>query len=105
MVSRQNADIADTVLLRDVAMATPFWLSMGYNFSCVIASGMIFDSRGGFLGSSNPMKTANFEVLRDVAMATIFWLSTYGEHIGDAWQTGLNCPCAAEMRPYVKLLY
>ena len=29
-----------------------FWLSMGYNFSCVIASGTIFDSRGGFLGQA-----------------------------------------------------
>ena len=27
MVSRQNADIADTLHLRDVAMATIFWLS------------------------------------------------------------------------------
>ena len=27
------ADIADTLQLRDVAMATTFWLSMGYNFS------------------------------------------------------------------------
>jgi len=41
----------------DVAMATTFWLSVGYNFGCVIASGMIFDSRGGFSGSSYPMKT------------------------------------------------
>jgi len=38
-------------------MATTFWLSMGYNFSCVIASGTIFDSMGGFLGSSYSMKT------------------------------------------------
>ena len=57
MVGRQNADIADTLHLRDVAMATTFWLSMGYNFGCIIASGMIFDSRGGFSGSSYPMKT------------------------------------------------
>ena len=35
MVGRQNADIADTLQLRDVAMATTFWLSMGYNFSCM----------------------------------------------------------------------
>jgi len=26
VVSRQNADIADTLHLRDVAMATTFWL-------------------------------------------------------------------------------
>ena len=52
MVSRQNADIADTLHLRDVAMATTFWLSMGYNFGCMIASDMLFDSRGGFWGQA-----------------------------------------------------
>jgi len=31
---RQNADIADTLQLREVAMATIFWLSMGYKFNC-----------------------------------------------------------------------
>jgi len=45
---------------------------MGYNFGCMIASDTLFDSRGGFSGSSYLMKTAYFEVLRDVAMATIF---------------------------------
>jgi len=34
--------------LSDVAMTTTFWLSMGYNFSCIIASDTLFDSRGGF---------------------------------------------------------
>ena len=34
-------------------------------------------------------------VRRDVAMATTFWLSVYGE---------LKRPCAAAMRPYVRLL-
>jgi len=57
VVGRQNADIADTLHLRDVAMATIFWLLMGYNFGCMIASDMLFDSRGGFSGSSCPMKT------------------------------------------------
>jgi len=57
VVGRQNADIADTLQLRDVAMATTFWLSMGYNYSCMTASDMLFDSRGGFSGTSNPMKT------------------------------------------------
>ena len=32
MVGRQNADIADALHLRDVAMVTIFWPSMGYNF-------------------------------------------------------------------------
>jgi len=57
VVSRQNADIADTLHLRDVATATTFWLSMGYNFGCVIASGTIFDFRCGFSGSCHPMNT------------------------------------------------
>ena len=57
MVGRQNADIADTLQLRDVGMATTFWLSMGYNFSCMTASDTLFDSRGGFSGTSYPTKT------------------------------------------------
>jgi len=52
VVGQQNADIPDTLHLRDVAMATTFWLSMGYNFGCMTASDTLFDSRGGFLGSS-----------------------------------------------------
>jgi len=52
MVGRRNADIDDTLRLRDVAMATTFWLSMGYNFGYVIASGTIFDSTVGFRGQA-----------------------------------------------------
>ena len=44
-------------VLRDITMATNFWLSMGYNFGCMIGSDTLFDSRGGFSGSSYPMKT------------------------------------------------
>jgi len=43
--------------LREVAIATTVWLSMGYNFSCMIASDTLFDSRGEFSGTSYPMKT------------------------------------------------
>jgi len=52
VVGRQNADIADTLHLKDVVIATTFWLSMGYNFGCVIGSGTIFDSRVGFRGQA-----------------------------------------------------
>jgi len=53
VVGRQNADIADNLQLKnDVAMATTFWLSMGYNCSCMIASDTLFDSRVGFQGQS-----------------------------------------------------
>jgi len=48
VVGLQNADIVDTLKLRDVAMATIFWLPSGYNFGCVIARDTLFDSRGGF---------------------------------------------------------
>jgi len=50
VVGRQNADIANILHLRDVAMATTFWLSMGYNFGCMIASDTMLDSRGWVLG-------------------------------------------------------
>ena len=33
-------------------MATTFCLSIDYNFSCMIASDTLFDSRGWFSGSS-----------------------------------------------------
>jgi len=72
-----------TYSLRDVAMVTPFCLSKGYNFGCMIASDTLFDSRSGFSGSIYPMKTADFEVLRDVCChGNRFWLSIYGVHIG-----------------------
>jgi len=57
VVGRQNADIVDTVHISDVAMATTFCLSIGYNFGCMIASDTLFDSRDGFSGSSYQMKT------------------------------------------------
>jgi len=57
MVGQQNADIADTMHIRDVAMANTFWLLMGYDFACMIASDTLFDSRGRFSGSSYQMKT------------------------------------------------
>jgi len=50
-------------VLRDVAMATNFGTQfaingfVGYNFGCMTASDMLFDSRGGFSGSSYPMET------------------------------------------------
>ena len=68
MVGQQNADIADTLHVKDIAMATTFWFSMGYNFGCMIASDMLFDSVVRLFDEA----IADFEVLRDVAIATIF---------------------------------
>jgi len=31
-------------------MATSFWLSMGYNYACMIAGDMLFDSLGWVFG-------------------------------------------------------
>jgi len=57
VVCQQNAGTGDNLQLRDVDTATIFWLLVGYNFGCMIASNTLFDSRGGFSGSSYPMKT------------------------------------------------
>jgi len=73
VVVRQNADITDTLPLREFAIATTFWLSVGYNFSCMIASDLLFDSRGGFLGGKlSNEDIAEIASLRDVAMETNF---------------------------------
>ena len=62
-VKLSDEDIAEIERLRVVAMATNFGTQftingfMGYNFGCMIASDTLFDSVGGFLGSSYPMKT------------------------------------------------
>jgi len=48
----------------------------------MIASDMLFDSRGWVFGVKlSDEDIADFEVLRDVAMATIFGF-LYGVHIG-----------------------
>jgi len=51
-VKLSNEDIAKIEGLRDVAMATSFWLSMGYNFSCMIASDTLFGFGVGFRGQA-----------------------------------------------------
>jgi len=87
-------------------MATTFWLSMGY-IPSTIASDTLFDSRGWVFGVKlSDEDIADFELLRNVAMAIIiaFWLCIYGVHIVATWRIRLNRPCAAAMRPYIKLL-
>jgi len=100
VVGQQNADICDTLRLRDVAMATTFWLSLGYNFRCMI------------LGVGFPSQDIRWRHSRDrVSKGRChgnhflpFLLSVYGVHIGAAWRIRLNRPRAAAMQPYVKLL-
>jgi len=54
-------------------MASTFWLSMGYNFGCVIASYALFVYRGWVFGVKlSDEDIAEIERLRVVAMATNF---------------------------------
>jgi len=52
VVGRQNADTADNLQLRYVDMATIFWLSLGYNFGCMILSDKLLIQGVGFLGQA-----------------------------------------------------
>jgi len=75
VVSRQNADIVDTLQL-DIATATTFWLSMGYNlgynFVCMTASNSVFDSMSGFFRSNSDEDIAEINCPKHIAMATNF---------------------------------
>ena len=42
----------DPEVLKEFAMVTNFSLTLGYNFGCIIASDMLFDSRVGFRGQA-----------------------------------------------------
>jgi len=62
-------------VLRDVAMATNFWLSMGYTFGCMIASDTLFDCRGGFStfqGQAIRWRHSRDRMSKVVAIATNF---------------------------------
>jgi len=86
-------------------MATHFCLSMGYNFGCMIASDTLLDSTGGFWDHASRWRHTRFRGSTGCCHGDHFWLSIYGVHIGATWRIWLNCPCAAAMRPYVKLLW
>ena len=63
MGPRNHVLDGDPAVLRDVAMTTNFGSQFAingfvdYNFGYMIASNTLFDSRGGFSGSSYLMKT------------------------------------------------
>ena len=60
-------------VLRDVAMATNFWLSVGYNFGCMIASDTLCLILGWVCGVKvSDEDIAKIECLKVVAMATSF---------------------------------
>jgi len=89
VVGRHNADIADTLHLRDVAVATTFCLSMGYNFGFMIASDTLFDSRGGFRGQAIRWRHSRFRGSKACCHGNHFWLSSYGVHIDATWRIRL----------------
>jgi len=62
VVGRQNADIADTLHLRDVAMATMFWLSI----------------YGVHIGATEPSMCSGDAALRQITLTTCCSL---GSHI------------------------
>jgi len=57
-------------------MAATFWLLMGYNFSCMTAIDMLFDSRGEFSGTSYPVKTQP----RSRVLGALLWQPILGQH-------------------------
>ena len=67
MVGRQKADIANTLHMWQIF----FWLSMGYNFGCMIASDTLLDFSGWVFGVNlSGEDIAEIECVRVVAMAT-----------------------------------
>jgi len=63
MGRRNHVLYGSPVVLSDVAMETNFGTQfaitgfVGYNFGCMTASDTMFDSWGGFSGTSYPMTT------------------------------------------------
>ena len=79
---------------------------MGYNFGCMIASDTMFDSIGvGFRSQAIRWRHSRFRGSKGRWNSNRFRLSIYGVHIDATWRIWLNRPCAAAMRPYVKLLW
>jgi len=66
--------------LRDVAMATTFWLLMGYNFGCMIAIDTLFVLGWVFRVKLSDEDVADFEVLKDVAMQPFLAFYIWGAH-------------------------
>jgi len=73
VVGRQNADIADTLHLRAVAMATIFWLSMGYEFGCMYASDSCLILGVGFRGQAIRRRHSRDRVSKGRCHGNLFW--------------------------------
>jgi len=75
VVSRQDTgtDIADTLQLREVAMATTLWLPSGYNFSCAVASDMLFNTIGCFRGQTIRRRHSRDQESKGRCRGNRFW--------------------------------
>jgi len=59
----------------------------------------------GFRGQAIRWRHSRFRGSKGCCHGNHLWLSIYGVHNGATWRIRLNRPCAAAMRPYVKLLW
>jgi len=55
-------------------------------------------------GLSNRPTKCRYLATKRRCRGNYFCLSIYGVYVGATWRIRLNRPCAAEMRPYIKLL-
>jgi len=94
-----------------IADCTFPWLSMGYNFGCVMATAwqtaQYLILGVGFRGQVIRWRHSRFRGSNwDVAMTTIFgFLYMKCTLIGATWGIRMIRPCTSAMRPYVKLLW
>jgi len=59
----------------------------------------------GFRGQAIRWRHSRFRGSKGCCHGKHFWLSIHGVQIGGTWRIRRNRPCAAAMRPYVKLLW
>ena len=78
VVGEQNADIADTLQLWNVTMATTFWLSIRYDFGCVIARCLILGV--SFRGWSCHEDIARIEVVTSLPWQPFLAFYIWGAH-------------------------
>ena len=60
---------------------------------------------GGLSGRPTKCRYCQYPATKWRCHGNHFWLSIYAVYIGATWRIRLNRPCAAAMRPYVKLLW
>ena len=60
---------------------------------------------GGLSGRTTKCRYCRYPATKWRCHGNHFWLSIYAVYIGATWRIRLNRPCAAAMRPYVKLLW